>query len=83
MTEKQNVAMWTKTLGAVGFVTWLLGIVVHGWMGYPSMMGMMFEGRVVGWSMMTAIYSLPILVLGGAFYGWLFATSWNWIAKNK
>ena len=79
--EKQNPTMWAKTLAVVGFVTWIIGFVWHGALGYPSMMGYMMGWGMGGWTMMNSIYMLPILVLGGAFYGWLFATAWNWVAK--
>ncbi len=77
--------MWAKTLAVVGFVTWAIGWVWHGILGYPSMMPMMmgFTGGIEPWSMMSSIYMLPTFVLVGAFYGWLFATLWNWIAKQK
>ena len=83
--EKQNPEMWAKTLAVVGFATWLIGFSWHGMFGYPSMMPMMFGfmGNVGAWSMMSSIYMLPIFVVGGAFYGWLFATAWNWVAKQK
>ena len=84
MVEKQNVSMWTKTGAVLGFVTWIIGWAWHGFLGYPSMMGYMmgFEGSIGMWSMMTSVYLLPVFLIGGAFYGWLFATAWNWIAKQ-
>ncbi|HLC58977.1 MAG TPA: hypothetical protein VJH34_00455 [archaeon] len=82
-TEKQNVQMWMKTMAILGFVTWVITSFFHGMMGTQSyMMSMMFGSNYM-FGMMTSVYSLLIFVIAGAFYGWLFATLWNWIAKWK
>ena len=77
--------MWMKTGAVVGFATWIIGLLWHGFLGYPSMMGYMmgFMGGIGSWTMMSSAYLLPVFVIGGAFYGWLFAAAWNWIARMK
>ncbi len=81
--EKQDVWLWAKALAGVGFVTWLLGVLWHGVLGYPDTIMTMFGYGMSGWNMIMSVYTLPLFVLGGAFYGWLFAAIWNWIIDMK
>ncbi len=79
---KQDAEMWAKTGAGLGFATWILTIAWHGFMGQPSMMGMLYPGWM--WlSPMTSIVSLVGFVAVGALYGYLFATIWNWFAEKK
>ena len=63
-------------------MTWAIGIAWHGFLGYPSMMPIMMGYGIDSWSPVVILITLPLFVLGGAFYGWIFATSWNYFAKK-
>ena len=65
-----------KTGGIVGFILWIVGIVWHGFMGQPSMMGLLYNLPYMQ-PMMTGGL-LVGLVAGGFVLGWLIAAIYNW-----
>ncbi|HIG97130.1 MAG TPA: hypothetical protein HA230_02180 [Candidatus Aenigmarchaeota archaeon] len=65
-----------------GVVFWIVGVIWHGAMAQPSMMGYMYPR----FSFITPMNSIALLiVLVVAFYisGWLIAYFYNWSLKRK
>ena len=69
------------TGGIIGFISGILGAVFHGGLGWNSMMAMMMQSGYWG-SMMGAGFGTIGLTIIGVFYGWLFATVYNYVIKN-
>ena len=68
-----------KTGGALGALTWVLGLFWHGGMGQPSMMMLMYGTPYLNPFMQTGL--IVLLVAGGFIGGYLTAKIYNWAVK--
>ncbi len=86
MTKKKYAELNSQVLGLAlatfGFLVWLIGLVWHGGMGQPTMMGMMYRG----FSFLNPMHSLAVLVLfvaSGYIIGEILARLYNWFLSRK
>lgn len=64
-----------------GFVGWIIGLLWHGMMNQPTMMGMMYPGFSF-FNPMNSVSILLLFVVGGYIAGELIARFYNWVLKR-
>ena len=70
------------SLAITGFIGWVIGLLWHGPMGQPTMMGMMYQGFSYV-SPMNSGSMLLLFVVGGYLAGELVARLYNWALRKK
>jgi len=70
------------SLAITGLIGWIIGLVWHGPMGQPTMMGMMYQGFSF-MNPMNSVSMLLLFVVGGYIAGELVARFYNWALKKK
>lgn len=69
-------------MAILGFILWLVGVIWHGLMGQPSMMGYLYP-RFSFTSPMHSVVLLIVFIVSFYIIGWLIATFYNWALKRR
>lgn len=79
--QNLNPDAFGKAFAATGFVVWIIGLLLHGMMGQPSMIGMMYGMSYMNPFILASGFFM--LVVGGFIAGWLIAVFYNWLLKRN